>query len=122
MAVRASTAPTHGKRPEPLITVLVNDERFAGPTCQLANNMTVTPGTVAGLLLDDAWIERIVFGPHARPIDVGHRRRIFTGATRRAVQVAGQEAPGRPRDPPPSPTATTTASSTENAAPGDTGS
>ena len=83
--------PQRRERPEPLLTVLVNYERFAGPICQLANNIVVTPGTVARLLFDDTWAERIVFGPDSRPIDIGHRRRLFTGATRRAVQVAGQE-------------------------------
>ncbi|HET7489778.1 MAG TPA: HNH endonuclease signature motif containing protein [Acidimicrobiales bacterium] len=32
----------------------------------------------------------MVFGPASRPIDVGMRRRLFAGATRRAVEVRDQ--------------------------------
>jgi 5-methylcytosine-specific restriction endonuclease McrA len=38
-----------------------------------------------------AWIERIVFGGPSRVIDVGVTQRLFTGATRRAVEVRDQE-------------------------------
>ena len=86
MARRAGTAPAHGRRPEPLFTVLVGYETFAGPICQLADGTVVSPGSVAGWL-DEAWIERIVFDGPSRVIDVGVTRRIFEGATRRAVQA-----------------------------------
>src|SRR5205807_45318 len=38
-----------------------------------------------------AWLERVVFGAPSRVIDIGVRRRLFTGATRRAVQVRDRE-------------------------------
>ena len=50
----------------------------------------VTPGTLVPWL-DQAWIERIVFDGPSRVIDVGVHRRIFTGATRRTVEVTHRE-------------------------------
>ena len=50
----------------------------------------VTPGSLLRWL-DNAWVERIVFDGPSRVIDVGVRRRMFTGATRRAVQVRDGE-------------------------------
>ncbi len=90
MAVRSSTAPADGRRPEPLFTVLVGYETFAGPICELADGTVVSPGTVAGWL-DQAWIERVVFDTPSRVIDVGVTRRLFTGAMRRAIQVRDRE-------------------------------
>ena len=86
MAVRARTAPKDGRRPEPLFTVYVNYETFAGRLCQLANGTVVTPGSLVPYL-SDAWVERVVFGPRSRVIDVGQQRRLFTGADRRAVMT-----------------------------------
>ena len=86
MAVRARTAPRDGRRPAPLFTVLVGYETVAGRVCQLANGTVVTPGSLLPYL-DEAHIERVVFGPASRVLDVGVRRRLFTGADRRAVQV-----------------------------------
>jgi hypothetical protein len=73
-----------------LITVLVGYETFAGRMCQLADGTVVTPGQVVPLL-DDADVERVVFGGPSRVIDVGRRRRLFTGADRRAVEVRDLE-------------------------------
>ena len=84
MAIRSATAPADGRRPEPLFTVFVGYETFAGRLCQLANQTVVPPGQLAGWL-DQAWIERVVFDSPSRVIDVGAQRRIFSGATRRAV-------------------------------------
>jgi hypothetical protein len=90
MATRAMTAPRDGKRPQPLITVLVGYETFAGRICQLADQTVVTPGTVARLLEDDVLIERVVFDGPSRVIDVGQAR-CFTGALRRAIEVRDRE-------------------------------
>ncbi|HET7487255.1 MAG TPA: DUF222 domain-containing protein, partial [Acidimicrobiales bacterium] len=43
MARRAGAAPAEGRRPEPLFTILVNYECFAGPICALADSTVVTP-------------------------------------------------------------------------------
>jgi hypothetical protein len=90
MARRSQAMPAGSRLPEPLFTVLVGYETFAGPICQLANNTVVTPGSLVPYL-DQSWIERVVFDSPSRVIDVGVRRRIFAGATRRAVEVTGQE-------------------------------
>jgi hypothetical protein len=90
MAVRSRTAPAGGRRPEPLFTVLVDYESFAGRICELANRAVVTPGSLVPWI-DQAWIERVVFDGPSRVIDVGTQRRLFEGATRRAVEVRDQE-------------------------------
>ena len=58
--------------------------------CELANRTVVTPGSLVAWL-DQAWIERVVFDGPSRVIDVGVHRRLFDGATRRAVEVRDQE-------------------------------
>ena len=88
LAERSVTAPADGKRPPPLISVLVGYETFKGPVCQLASGTVITPGTVASTL-DEALIERVVFDGPSRVIDLGHARR-FTGAARRALDVRDQ--------------------------------
>ena len=90
MARRAGTAPENGRRPEPLFTVVVGYETLHGRICQLADATVVSPGSLVPWL-DQAWLERVVFDPASRVIDVGVTRRLFTGATRRAVQVRDQE-------------------------------
>jgi Domain of unknown function (DUF222)/HNH endonuclease len=85
MAQRAVTAPTGGKRPQPLVSVLVGYETFKGRMCELADHTVITPGTVASLL-DEALIERVVFDGPSRVVDLGRARR-FTGAVRRVLDV-----------------------------------
>jgi Domain of unknown function (DUF222) len=88
LAKRAVTAPADGKRPHPLISVVVGYETFKGRICQLAGGTIVSPGTIASLL-DEALIERVVFDGPSRVIDRGRARR-FTGAVRRALEVRDQ--------------------------------
>ena len=90
MAIRSRTAPADGRRPEPLFSVLVGYETFAGRICELANRTVIAPGALVPWL-DKAWIERCVFDGPSRVIDVGVHRRLFEGATRRAVQLRDQE-------------------------------
>ncbi len=68
----------------PEIVVHVADERMSGTVAE----------TQGGSVLDDAWLERlacdctvhrVVFGPGSKPIDVGRRHRLVTGAQRRAL-------------------------------------
>ena len=70
--------------------MLVGYETFAGPLCQLADGSVVTPGSLAPHL-NRAWVERVVFDGPSRVTDVGVRRRLFEGATRRAIQLRSQE-------------------------------
>ncbi len=90
MARRAAAMPAGSRLPEPLFSVLVGYETFAGRTCELANGTVVSPGSLVPWL-DRAWVERVVFDGPKRIKDVGGRKRIFTGATRRAVQVRDRE-------------------------------
>jgi hypothetical protein len=85
MAVRARTAPKDGRRPEPLFTVLVGYEGFQA-ICELASGTVLSPAALVEHL-GDGWVERAVFDSPSRAIDIGEQRRIFTGATRRAVII-----------------------------------
>lgn len=88
MATRAATAPVNGRRPVPLVTVLVGDEAFAR-SCRLASGTVLASGTLVPWL-DDAEIERIVFDGPDRVMAVG-RARAFRGALRRAIEVRDRE-------------------------------
>src|SRR5690606_7828209 len=68
------------------VTVLVDAPTLTGRICELSTGTVVTPGEVLPLLCD-ADVERVVFGAGSRVLDVGERRRLFTGATRRAIEV-----------------------------------
>lgn len=84
MAHRSRTSPPNGLRPRPLITFLVGEQSFA-KMCELAEGTVITPGQVVPHLAD-AEIERIVFDGPDRVMGVS-RRRAFTGALRRAIEV-----------------------------------
>jgi hypothetical protein len=90
MAIRSRTAPADGRPPEPLFSVFVDYETFAGRICELANGTVITPGSVVPWL-PQSWIERVVFGGPSRIIDLGVKKRLFTGALRRAVQLRDRE-------------------------------
>jgi hypothetical protein len=91
MATRSASAPADGKRPRPLISVLVGYDAFAR-ICELADGTLLGHATVARLL-DHAAIERIVFDGPSRVLDLG-RARSFTGAARRAVEVTDRHCQG----------------------------
>jgi hypothetical protein len=91
MAKRSAAGPVDGKRPRPLVSVLVGYAAFA-QICELADGSLLGHATVAGLL-DEAAVERIVFDGPSRVIDLG-RARSFTGAARRAVEVADRHCQG----------------------------
>ena len=90
LATRAGAVPAGARRPEPLFSVLVGYETLAGRICELADGTVVSPGSLVPWL-GEAWVERVVFDGPDRVTNVGRRRRLFTGATRRAVQVQGRE-------------------------------
>jgi hypothetical protein len=92
MAERAQMVPgdvsdIHG--PRPLITVLVGEDSLRN-VCETEAGTVLDPREIIQLL-DKAEVERVVFDGPSRVIDVGERRRFFTGATRRAVQVRDRE-------------------------------
>jgi uncharacterized protein DUF222/HNH endonuclease len=85
MATRSRIAPAGGRRPAPLFSVLVGYETLHGRICELANGTVVAPGALVPWL-DQAYVERVVFGLDGR-IDVSATARLFTGATRRAIEI-----------------------------------
>jgi hypothetical protein len=95
MARRALAMPRHARKPLPLINVMVGYETFAGRTCELFNRLPVTPGQVASLL-SEAEIERVVFDGPNRIIELGVRKRFFTGGLRRVIEIRDRHctAPG----------------------------
>jgi hypothetical protein len=90
MARRAGAVPPGARLPEPLFTVLVDYPTLAGRMCELTGGSVCTPGSLVPWL-DQAWVERVVFDGPDRVKNVGPRRRLFAGATRRAVEVRDRE-------------------------------
>ncbi|HEV3364067.1 MAG TPA: hypothetical protein VG795_07985, partial [Acidimicrobiia bacterium] len=63
MARRAGAVPGGARMPEPLFSVLVGYETFAGRICELADATVVSPGSLLAWLTE-ACVERVVFdGP-----------------------------------------------------------
>ena len=89
MARRSLAMPPGGRLPDPLFTVVLGDEA-ARRLCRLANGTVVTPGSLIRWL-DDAWLERFVTGLPDRKLNLSVRRRLFTGGTRRAVELQHTE-------------------------------
>ncbi len=85
MATRSKTAPADGRRPEPLFSVFVGFETLNGRIAELAGGTVVAPGALVGHL-DGSIFERVVFGPGKR-VEVSKKARLFTGATRRAIEL-----------------------------------
>jgi hypothetical protein len=85
MAVRSHVVPPNSRRPTPLFTVLVNYETLSGRVCELADGTVVSPGSLLPWL-DQAMLERVVFAPDGRA-EVSHTARLFTGGTRRGIEV-----------------------------------
>jgi hypothetical protein len=86
MAIRSATAPADGKRPRPLVSVYVDYETVTGRLCELASGAPITPGQLLPLITE-ADIERVVFGPGNRVIELGVRDRLFRGGLRRSIQL-----------------------------------
>ena len=89
MATRSRTAPPDGVRPRPLFSVLVDFPTLCGRVCELEQGIAVTPGSLVPWL-DRADIERAVFEPPDR-VQVSATARLFTGATRRGIQLRDRE-------------------------------
>lgn len=86
MARRAGAVPAGARLPEPLFTVLVGYETFAGRICELGDGTVIAPGSLTRWL-GESWVERVVFDGPDRIRNVGVRRRLFSGASRRVVEV-----------------------------------
>jgi hypothetical protein len=115
MATRSKAAPRDGRRPAPLFTVLVDYETLHGRICQLEDGTVVPPGSLLPWL-PEADVERARFKPGGR-VEIGApsklssvtgtslaravftpaaraeippTSRLFTGSTRRSIEVRDQ--------------------------------
>jgi hypothetical protein len=85
MATRSRTAPSDGIRPAPLFSVFVGYETLHGRICELENGTVLAPSALTPFL-STAYFERAVFSLGNR-VDVSVRARLFTGGTRRALEL-----------------------------------
>ena len=85
MATRSRTAPADGIRPAPLFSVFVGYETLHGRICELENGTVLSPAALASWM-DAAYFERAIFSLGSR-VDVSVRARLFTGGTRRALEL-----------------------------------
>ena len=86
MAERSAAKPADALEPRVLLHVLAGHESVVR-MCELSTGQVVTPGEVLPLL-DRADVERVIYDGPSKVIDIGVRRRLFTGATRTAVQLS----------------------------------
>jgi hypothetical protein len=89
MATRSKTAPADGKRPEPLFSVFVGWETLNGRISELAHGTAVSPAALVDYL-GGSIFERVVFGTDKR-VEVSKKARLFTGATRRAIELRDRQ-------------------------------
>ena len=78
-------APAEGRRPAPLFSVLVGYEALHGRICELSSGSVISPGSLLAYL-EEADFERAVFAPGQR-VEVSVTARLFSGATRRAIEL-----------------------------------
>jgi len=86
MATRSSSLPDDVELKRPLVTVVVNHPHFAD-ICRIEETLIDVNPLELQRILGDFDVERIVFGPDARTVEVGRRTRVFRGALRRAIEV-----------------------------------
>ena len=87
MAQRALAAPADGKRPAPVVNVMVDYPTLAGRVCELASGTVLAPGDVAELLgRDDTLIRRVVFSGTNRITDISSAR-TFRGTLRQVLEL-----------------------------------
>ena len=85
MATRSRSAPADGIRPAPLFSVFVGYETAHGRICELENGTVLAPSALDPWM-DSAYFERAIFSLGNR-VDVSVRARLFTGGTRRAIEL-----------------------------------
>ena len=85
MATRSRTAPADGIRPAPLFSVFVGYETMHGRISELENGTVLAPSAMDPWM-DSAYFERALFTLGNR-VDVSVRSRLFTGGTRRAIEL-----------------------------------
>jgi hypothetical protein len=83
MAVRSATA--KGKRPRLTLSILMGASKFS-ELCQLSTGQVVTPASLVPWITEME-IERILFDAYGERAVRVSRRRLFTGAVRRIIEV-----------------------------------
>lgn len=91
MAARSSLVQPEGARraPAPLFSVLVDWPTLSGRVCELAEGIVISPGELVPWL-SIADLERAVMEPSGR-VEVSPTQRLFTGGTRRAIELRDRE-------------------------------
>ncbi len=90
MAARSSAVDGRTfRRPAPLFSVLVDWPTLSGRVCELAEGIVVSPGELVDWL-SVADLERAVMQSTGR-VEVSPKQRLFTGATRRAIELRDRE-------------------------------
>lgn len=89
MAERSAAKPADAKAPRVLLHVLAGTDAVKR-MCELSDGTILTPGEVLPLL---RWadVSRVIFDGPSRVIDIGARQRLFTGATRTAIELRDLE-------------------------------
>jgi hypothetical protein len=89
MAERSAAKPADAKEPRVLIHVLAGTDTLQR-TCELSDGTILTPGQLLPLL---RWADlaRVIFESPSKVIDIGVKQRLFTGATRTAVELRDLE-------------------------------
>jgi hypothetical protein len=85
MATRSRSVPAESIRPAPLFSVFVGYETLHGRICELENGTVLAPSALAPWM-DSAYFERAIFSLDNR-VDVSARARLFSGGTRRAIEL-----------------------------------
>jgi Domain of unknown function (DUF222)/HNH endonuclease len=85
MAIRSASMPADATRPAPLFSVLVGYETMHGRICELENGPVVAPSALDPWI-GSAYFERALFTLGGR-VEVSTRARLFTGGTRRALEL-----------------------------------
>jgi len=88
MATRSRMVAEGARRKGPLFSVLV-DYKTTDRVCELANGTVLAPGALLPWLTE-AHLERVVFLP-SRRVEVSEKARLFTGATRRSIEIRDRE-------------------------------
>jgi hypothetical protein len=88
MATRSQMVAEGARRPGPLFTVLIN-YATTDRVCELANGTVLAPGALLPWLTE-AHLERVLFSP-SRRVEVSEKARLFTGATRHAIEIRDRE-------------------------------
>ena len=71
--------------PRPLFSVHIGPDTVTR-MCELASGTVIAPGLLVPYL-GEAAVERIVYGPESRVIDLSKQARFFTGGLRRAMEL-----------------------------------